>query len=230
MMSEKVPCGQRAESSVSTAQHSAARPHPARTAPHRAAPLLSAEGRARRPAPLTGHVKLKGSLMGLSNRSVSRMLKELTPSTGVMMLPKVQEPGDTTAWKCLRQTRKKVRQCGAQGSPLASAPRLLTNSCSFSWKTPEPDALCTKEHNTAPSRLGQHPLTPRQPLSPSLRPLPAAKALTAASGRRRAALSSSRRSLCIPQKLRRARRAAPPAGREVNPGAAVPSGRQSCAL
>lgn len=46
---------------------------------------------------LTGHVKLKGNLMGLSNLSVSLMLKEFIPRTGVMMLPKVQEPGETTA-------------------------------------------------------------------------------------------------------------------------------------
>lgn len=46
---------------------------------------------------LTGHVKLKGNLMGLSNLSVSLMLKEFIPRTGVMLLPKVQEPGETTA-------------------------------------------------------------------------------------------------------------------------------------
>lgn len=89
-------------------------------------------------------MKLKGNLMGLSNRSVSLMLKEFIPRIGVMMLPKVQEPGETTAWKCFRQTRKKVRQCGEQGLPLASDPWLFTNSCSSSWKTPEPDTLCTK--------------------------------------------------------------------------------------
>lgn len=43
-----------------------------------------------------GHVKLKGNLMGLPNLSVSLMLKEFTPRTGVTTLPKVQEPGETT--------------------------------------------------------------------------------------------------------------------------------------
>lgn len=93
-------------------------------------------------------MKLKGSLMGLSNFSVSLTLKEFVPRTGVMMLPKVQGPGETTAWKCLRHTRKKVLQCGAQGLPLASDPWLLTNSCSSSWKTPEPATPCTKGRHT----------------------------------------------------------------------------------
>lgn len=66
------------------------------------------------------------------------------PNTGVETLPKVQGPGDTTAWKCLRQTRKKVLQLGSHGRPLASTPLSLANSCSCSWKTPEQAArYCT---------------------------------------------------------------------------------------
>lgn len=74
----------------------------------------------------------------------SLMAKELVPNTGVETLPKVQGPGERTAWKCLRQTRKKVRQPGSHGRPLASTPCSLANSCSCSWKTPEPAArYCT---------------------------------------------------------------------------------------
>lgn len=95
---------------------------------------------------LTGQVKLKGNWRGLRPPPLlsSPTTKELVPSTGVETLPKVQGPGETTAWKCLRQTRKKVRQPGSQGSPLASTPRWLENSCSCSWKTPEPAARCAQ--------------------------------------------------------------------------------------
>lgn len=91
---------------------------------------------------LTGQVKLKGNWRGLRPPPLlsSRTAKELVPSTGVETLPKVQGPGETTAWKCLRQTRKKVRQPGSHGRPLASTPRSLANSCSCSWKTPDPAA------------------------------------------------------------------------------------------
>lgn len=94
---------------------------------------------------LTGQVKLKGNWRGLRPPLLSSpTTKELVPNTGVETLPKVQGPGETTAWKCFRQTRKKVRQPGSHGSPLASTPRSLTNSCSCSWKTPEPAArYCT---------------------------------------------------------------------------------------
>lgn len=64
------------------------------------------------------------------------------PNTGVETLPKVQGPGEKVAWKCLRQMRKKVRQPGSQGRPLASTPRSLANSCSRSWKIPEPETRC----------------------------------------------------------------------------------------
>lgn len=91
--------------------------------------------------------------------------KELVPSTGVETLPKVQGPGETTAWKCLRQTRKKVRQPGSHGRPLASTPRSLANSCSCSWKTPEPAAgYCTgtKRRKKGSGQLGGRPgLRPR---------------------------------------------------------------------
>lgn len=95
-------------------------------------------------AVLTGQVKLKGSWRGLRPPPLlsSPTAKELVPNTGVETLPKVQGPGETTAWKCLRQTRKKVRQPRSHGSPLASTPRSLANSCSCSWKTPEPAARC----------------------------------------------------------------------------------------
>lgn len=89
-----------------------------------------------------GQVKLKGNLMGLPNPSVARMVKLLVPRTGVMMLPKVQVPGEMTAWKCFRHTLKKVLQPSAQRSPLARTPGPFTNSLSSSWKTPEPETLC----------------------------------------------------------------------------------------
>lgn len=111
------------------------------------APPLSASATSQcAQAVLTGQVKLKGSWRGLRPPPLlsSRTAKELVPNTGVETLPKVQGPGETTAWKCLRQTRKKVRQPGSQGRPLASTPRSLKNSCSCSWKTPEPAArYCT---------------------------------------------------------------------------------------
>lgn len=78
--------------------------------------------------------------------------KELVPNTGVEMLPKVQGPSEKVAWKCLRQTRKNVRQPGSQGRPLASIPRSLANSCSRSWKMPEPAAGCCTEGRREKSR------------------------------------------------------------------------------
>lgn len=93
-----------------------------------------------------GQVKLKGNWRGLRPPPLlsSPTAKELVPNTGVETLPKVQGPGETTAWKCLRQTRKKVRQPDSHGRPLASTPRSLANSCRCSWKTPEPAArYCT---------------------------------------------------------------------------------------
>lgn len=91
-----------------------------------------------------GQVKLKGNWRGLRPPPLlsSPTAKELVPNTGVETLPKVQGPGETTAWKCLRQTRKKVRQPDSHGRPLASTPRSLANSCRCSWKTPEPVARC----------------------------------------------------------------------------------------
>lgn len=86
--------------------------------------------------------------------------KELVPNTGVETLPKVQGPGETTAWKCLRQTRKKVLQPGSHGRPLASTPRSLANSCSCSWKTPEPAArYCTETEGRkkGSGQLGRRP-------------------------------------------------------------------------
>lgn len=117
-------------------------------------------------AVLTGQVKLKGSWRGLRPPPLlsSPTAKELVPSTGVETLPKVQGPGEKTAWKCLRQTRKKVRQPGSHGRPLASTPRSLANSCSCSWKTPEPAArYCTgtegrkKESGQLGGRQGLRP-------------------------------------------------------------------------
>lgn len=51
---------------------------------------------------LTGQVKLSG------RRSLAScwMLKESVPSTGVVTLPNIQFPGDTTAWKFFKQTVK----------------------------------------------------------------------------------------------------------------------------
>lgn len=91
-----------------------------------------------------GQVKLKGNCRGLRPLPLflSLTTKELVPNTGVETLPKVQGPSEKVAWKCLRQMRKKVRQPGSQDCPLASIPRWLTNSCSRSWKMPEPAARC----------------------------------------------------------------------------------------
>lgn len=72
----------------------------------------------------------------------------------------MQGPGETTAWKCLRQTRKKVLQPGSHGRPLASTPRSLANSCSCSWKTPEPAArYCTgtEGRKEGSGQLGRRP-------------------------------------------------------------------------
>lgn len=118
-------------------------------------------------AVLTGQVKLKGSWRGLRPPPLllSPMAKELVPNTGVETLPKVQGPGDKTAWKCLRQTRKKVLQPGSHGRPLASTPRSLANSCSCSWKTPEQAArYCTgtEGRKEGSGQLGRRPgLRPR---------------------------------------------------------------------
>lgn len=118
-------------------------------------------------AVLTGQVKLKGSWRGLRPPPLlsSPTAKELVPNTGVETLPKVQGPGETTAWKCLRQTRKKVRQPGSHGRPLARTPRSLANSCSCSWKTPEPAArYCTgtEGRREGSGQLGRCPgLRPR---------------------------------------------------------------------
>lgn len=53
-------------------------------------------------AVLTGQVKLKGNWRGLRPPPLlsSPTAKELVPNTGVETLPKVQGPGETTAWKC----------------------------------------------------------------------------------------------------------------------------------
>lgn len=123
----------------------------ARTSGERAlvpgSPLLSAFVTSQRSQTLlTGQVKLKGNWRGLRPPPLlsSPTAKELVPNTGVETLPKVQGPGEKTAWKCMRQTRKKVRQPGSHGRPLASTPRSLANSRSCSWKTPEPAArYCT---------------------------------------------------------------------------------------
>lgn len=113
-------------------------------------------------AVLTGQVKLKGSWRGLRPPPLlsSPTAKELVPNTGVETLPKVQRPGETTAWKCLRQTRKKVLQPGSHGRPLASTPRSLANSCSCSWKTPEQAArYCTgtEGRKEGSGQLGRRP-------------------------------------------------------------------------
>lgn len=103
-----------------------------------------------------GQVKLKGNCRGLRPLPLflSLTTKELVPNTGVETLPKVQGPSEKVAWKCLRQMRKKVRQPGSQDCPLASIPRWLTNSCSRSWKMPEPAARCCG-HSTASSSSAQ---------------------------------------------------------------------------
>lgn len=131
-------------------------------------------------------MKLKGSWRGLRPPPLllSPTAKELVPSTGVETLPKVQGPGETTAWKCLRQTRKKVRQPGSHGRPLASTPRSLANSCSCNWKTPEPAAgYCTgtKRKKKGSGQLGGRPgLRPRARWEGVVGMLPAAKVPPAA--------------------------------------------------
>lgn len=88
-----------------------------------------------------GQVKLNGRRINpLSPSSDTRKLR--SPKTFVETLPKVQGPGDTTAWKCLRQMRKKVLQSGKQEPPSASSPCSLKNSCSFSSKTPDANTWC----------------------------------------------------------------------------------------
>lgn len=47
---------------------------------------------------LTGHPKLNGIWIGLGKVPLSLALKEFVPSTGVIVLPKMQLPGETTAW------------------------------------------------------------------------------------------------------------------------------------
>lgn len=47
---------------------------------------------------LTGQPKLNGSRIGVLKEPPPMILNEFVPSTGVMALPKIQSPGDTTTW------------------------------------------------------------------------------------------------------------------------------------
>lgn len=84
---------------------------------------------------LTGQVKLSG------RRSLAScwMLKESVPSTGVVTLPNMQFPGDTTVWKFFKQTVKYVLQpVVLQAPPFASRPWVFWNCCISISNTPDP--------------------------------------------------------------------------------------------